>query len=243
MEAIQAHRITTPGSKSALDEWKPLLQKHTGRDGWNAITVSEYLIEADEQATKLQKQLKSRGILPRGYKHAIHQVKSALSIGNFSNPWASVTHALDELTFVSLVWSSAVLEKVESQISDEDLSEMTDLIRELETLLGQDDVPLELKTAIEKHLEGIKRSINLYSIGGVEKIRESLERSVGALHSDVEVLKEAVDSGDKTQTTVLKKLVSFIDRTTAAANKATNTAKSIVGLGNAITDLTKLLGP
>jgi len=57
------------------------------------------------------------------------------------------------------------------------------------------------------------------------------------------VLKEAVDSGDKTQTTVLKKLVSFIDRTTAAANKATNTAKSIVGLGNAITDLTKLLGP
>ena len=136
---------------------------------------------------------------------------------------------------MSLVWSSAVLEKVESQISDEDLSEMTDLIRELETLLGQDDVPLELKTAIEKHLEGIKRSINLYSIGGVEKIRESLERSVGALHSDVEVLKEAVDSGDKTQTTVLKKLVSFIDRTTAAANKATNTAKSIVGLGNAIT--------
>ena len=102
---------------------------------------------------------------------------------------------------------------------------------------------MELKTAIEKHLEGIKRSINLYSIGGVEKIRESLERSVGALHSDVEVLKEAVDSGDKTQTTVLKKLVSFIDRTTAAANKATNTAKSIVGLGNAITDLTKLLGP
>ena len=65
---------------------------------------------------------------------------------------------------------------------------MTDLIRELETLLGQDDVPLELKTAIEKHLEGIKRSINLYSIGGVEKIRESLERSVGALHSDVEAV-------------------------------------------------------
>ncbi|WP_251877028.1 hypothetical protein [Achromobacter sp. Marseille-Q4954] len=242
LRAMAKHPQKIAHANSSHEDWSQFLQSYTGVEGWDSLKVTQYILTANDQVSQLEKQLSRRSVPKSAYRHAINQARAVLSAATFSNPWSSLKPKIDELTTVSLEWAVVVLDKVESQLSEDQLTEMYGLIVELEQLLNEDDVPPALKVAIERHLSGARDALDTYTIGGAEKLKESIEKSIGAIHSDKEVLAAAAQSDDEVQTTILDRFGRWFNKSVSAVNAATNGMTSLVKLGNSAADFTKMLG-
>jgi hypothetical protein len=242
LRAVSNHPQKIPHATSSHEDWSAFLETYTGHNDWGHLKVSQYILTANDQISQLEKQLSRRRVPKSAYRHAIGHARAVLSTATFSEKWNAMKPKIDDLTIVSLEWAALVLDKVESQLSEDELAEMYGLIVELEQLLDDDDVPPALRAAVERHLDGARDALDTYTIGGAEKLKQSVEKSIGALHSDKEVLVAAAQSGDTVQTTILDKFGRFFNKSVAAVNAATNGTTSLVKLGNSLADFTKMLG-
>lgn len=241
LSAIKQHTQSVANATNSVEEWKHFLRAYTGHSDWDQQRVAQYLMAATEQIVELKKQLNRRDVPSSAYGHSLSIAMASVSTAAFSERWDHIKSRIDTMTIVSLTWANVLLAKVESEISPDEIDAMLERVNELEGLIADRDVPDELREAVVNHIYSIKTALQNYSVGGISKLKEALQQSLGALAVDRHALTDAVESGDGKQKTVVTRLCEILNRTTDIVEKATGSVNSFAALGQAIGNVFKLI--
>lgn len=102
---------------------------------------------------------------------------------NLDAQWAHWQNLLDEPTLYGLQFAADRLSRNagSTSISEKDLDSLRAELESLVTSVLEADLPQTLKTLFLRNLESVRHALLVYRIRGIDGLEEELERTVGAL--------------------------------------------------------------
>ncbi|CAG0967922.1 hypothetical protein RHDC4_01093 [Rhodocyclaceae bacterium] len=108
--------------------------------------------------------------------------------------WNQVKQYLLRETFVALAFCTEIIPDEESNISEEALAEISNLVADLRSSMEDANISPRLHELIDHHISLIERAIAEYPIAGAKALREAARTGLGELIEVREVLKEEKDT-------------------------------------------------
>lgn len=176
---VQAH--TQADGTQTLEAWATLLKVSELHSIKRVVAVGELVHsmhrELEITATGLADQDFSKSL----YEKAFLQIENALSPMLFPIVWVNVKQYLTPDTLIALAFCSEILANEESEVSPEELADISSKVLELRVALSGDDLPARLRSLILHHIGLIERALADYQIIGVKALREAARSALGEM--------------------------------------------------------------
>ena len=181
ISAILEKAVNSPLSKgdrtcNVIDLWKDVFEvrKTSGED--YSIEICKKLILLKNEVSILERALESRSVPKDSYIDQLLEFRKILSPLAFLTSWNPGKIKKWPSNFLLYAQS---LTHEEDEISQEDLSSVLDAISNLEKMLDDNDINIELKKYIEKHIKIMKEALDNYPMCGAKIFKEALYTGVG----------------------------------------------------------------
>ncbi|ELN6908204.1 hypothetical protein [Vibrio parahaemolyticus] len=162
-------------------------------------------------------------------------VERILSTLNLEAPWQPSKQLLDEVTIYGLNICSDKLSRVNqtTSLNDDDFDKIKSMLEQLTDEVLNSDLESPLQEIFIRNLEGLRQSLLLYKINGIDGIEQQIQLNIGTLMFNKENIKASNVGHSEGVITNYFGLLEFI-------NKTLDTARQVDRLtGNSIS---KMLG-
>ncbi|MEW6679070.1 MAG: hypothetical protein AB1421_14230, partial [Pseudomonadota bacterium] len=190
LKALLSKALGESDGTQVMEVWARLFGIVEDNQNKKAALVSERLRWMYHETESISKQMKATGYSDHLYSGAIANIEHALSTMILPGSWNQAKQYIKRETILALDFCSEILPDEESQISEEDISCIRNLVSELRELLQASELPTRLIDLIQHHIDLISRALDGYPISGAKTLREAARTGLGEL---IEI-KEAVEA-------------------------------------------------
>jgi hypothetical protein len=113
------------------------------------------------------------------YKPYLDRARQAIIPHGISNGWNSYCPNLSPDTILSLKFCEEILPEEELAVDQNDIEEIEELVKDLETTLKDSPLPIHLKRIIEKHIVKIREAMYSYNIIGAKAMTDVVQSAYG----------------------------------------------------------------
>ncbi|GAD78594.1 hypothetical protein [Vibrio ezurae] len=120
-------------------------------------------------------------------------VERMLSTLNLETSWHSSKHLLDDVTIYGLNICSDKLSRVHqaTSLNAEDFDKIKSMLEQLSDEVLTSDLDTPLKEIFIRNLEGLRQSLLLYKINGIDGIEQQIQLNIGTLIFNKEKIKSS----------------------------------------------------
>lgn len=234
LHSIFAKIHSIPDQTSALAGWVEILKINESNPNKKTIAVARGLDKIYTEISLVKQGMLNRNFTPSLYENALNSFEEASSPLLLSGSWTSVRQYIKPQNLISLQFCGELLPDEETTISQEELDNISKIVRELHLSATKDSIPEDLRKIILHHTEIIQQSIDDYKISGVKAFRQAIQAGVGELIESKEIITANNKSNEVSQlATVWKRINSVadsaikLDRVLHIGNKAWDMIENI----------------
>ncbi|EGQ9976301.1 hypothetical protein FWP56_22730 [Vibrio vulnificus] len=160
-------------------------------------------------------------------------VERIFSILNLESSWQPSKQLLDDVTIYGLNVCSDKLSRINqtTSLNDEDLDKIKSMLEQLTDEVLNSDLESPLKEIFIRNLEGLRQSLLLYKINGIDGIEQQIQLNIGTLMFNKENIKSSNTGNNDSLIKGYYGLLEFINKTLDTARKVDRLA------GNSISRL------
>ncbi|EHK8985818.1 hypothetical protein KCU38_002834 [Vibrio vulnificus] len=160
-------------------------------------------------------------------------VERIFSILNLESSWQPSKQLLDDVTIYGLNVCSDKLSRINqtTSLNDEDLDKIKSMLEQLTDEVLNSDLESPLKEIFIRNLEGLRQSLLLYKINGIDGIEQQIQLNIGTLMFNKENIKSSHTGNNDSLIKGYYGLLEFINKTLDTARKVDRLA------GNSISRL------
>lgn len=197
--ATRLHRVLQQAGNhgdgvQVMEAWAKIFGIVESNPNKRALLVAERLAAMQRELEHVQIQMRQANFSESLYTGALTNIEQALSSMLLSGNWNQVKQYLLRETFVALAFCTEIIPDEESDISQEALAEISNLVADLRASLLEANISPRLQELIKHHISLIERAIAEYPIAGAKALREAARAGLGELIEVREVLKEEKDA-------------------------------------------------
>lgn len=185
-----------PDGTQVCDVWARIFGISENNQNKKAALVAERLRWMYQETENVSKQMESSGYSNHLYTSALANIEQALSTMILPGQWGQAKQYLKRETLISLEFCSEILPDEEAQVSNEDISDIRQLLVDLDELLANTTLPPRLIDLIKHHIELINTALDEYPIKGAGALREAARTGLGELIEIKETVKSSCDSAE-----------------------------------------------
>lgn len=144
------------------------------------------------------------------YLASFPKIERVILPANLTQNWRSLRENLDGEVLARVQFCADALQGFysEESISEEELSQITELVDDLSQLITDSSMAAELKLALLEELSRIRKSIDLVKIRGAKGVKQALQGLVGSVVANEQSLNVLRESDPD----VLQRLGSLLDK-------------------------------
>ncbi|WP_217517434.1 hypothetical protein [Vibrio metschnikovii] len=226
-----------------LTEAKSKSEKLRARQVWASVfnipeNDSGSLLLMLAELIRLSDQTKKQLIAINDIDHQLFlkpfaNVERILSTLNLDGSWQSSKQLLDDVTIYGLNICSDKLSRINktTSLSDDDFNKIKSMLEQLTDEVLNSDLESPLKEIFIRNLEGLRQSLLLYKINGIDGIEQQIQLNIGTLMFNKENIKSSNTGGSDS---IIKSYLVFLE----FINKTLDTARQVDRLaGNSISRL------
>ncbi|EKO3583981.1 hypothetical protein GCS56_003408 [Vibrio metschnikovii] len=163
-------------------------------------------------------------------------VERIFSILNLESSWQPSKQLLDDVTIYGLNVCSDKLSRINqtTSLNDEDLDKIKSMLEQLTDEVLNSDLESPLKEFFIRNLEGLRQSLLLYKINGIDGIEQQIQLNIGTLMFNKENIKSSNTGNNDSLIKGYYDLLEFINKTLDTARKvdrlAGNSISSLLGV-------------
>jgi uncharacterized phage infection (PIP) family protein YhgE len=224
--------LSEPDSTQVLEVWAKLFAINESNVNLKAALVSEHLRWMYRELDLISNQMQKLNYSENLYTSAISNIEYAISAMILPTTWNVAKQYIRPEYLKSLEFCSEILPDEESQISQDELDNIQELIIDLRSSLSNSTLPPRLLALIKHHIELIERALAEYPISGAIALREAARTGLGEI---IEIKDEVSASQDAPEISKLGELWNTVNKYADAALKIegiaqlANTIKTLLG--------------
>ncbi|WP_332399405.1 hypothetical protein [Vibrio metschnikovii] len=163
-------------------------------------------------------------------------VERIFSILNLESSWQPSKQLLDDVTIYGLNVCSDKLSRINqtTSLNDEDLDKIKSMLEQLTDEVLNSALESPLKEFFIRNLEGLRQSLLLYKINGIDGIEQQIQLNIGTLMFNKENIKSSNTGNNDSLIKGYYDLLEFINKTLDTARKvdrlAGNSISSLLGV-------------
>lgn len=173
------------------------------------------------------------------YLASFPKIERAILPVNLGQQWKALRVHLDGEVLARLQFCAEALQGFysEESISEEDLSQIQEMVSALSDAITDSSISAELKLALLEELDRIKKAILLIKIKGAKGVKEALQSLVGSVVANHQSLKQLQND----EPDILKRLGGLLDKLDSFTARALKLKRMLTGPVSYV--LEKITGP
>lgn len=192
--------------------WAQLFNISETNQNKRNFEVSRCLSQLHEEIELVRDQMQDTKYSESLYTSLLDRANNVVAVQNIPGTWDSYKTQITPELILCLGFCSEILDSEEYKVSEEQISEILELLQPLEDRLSESSLPPYAARIIRKHVEKIKEAIHSYPIKGAKVLNEVIQSAYGEVVDNLAIFEESKQSEEvKTISKVWQKIKEISD--------------------------------